>query len=145
MILEDKLVKYVVFKKRTVNEVRQKCKTLKYEEETIEEIIEYLIENGYLNDENYVERYIQNVMKLKNCSINEIKIDLLKRGIHDDLIEKYITEELEEFEEDSAKILAEKKVKTMEIEKVKRYLINKGFSYGNVTKAIDNLQDIDDN
>ena len=70
MILEDKLVKYVVFKKRTVNEVRQKCKTLKYEEETIEEIIEYLIENGYLNDENYVERYIQNVMKLKNCSIN---------------------------------------------------------------------------
>ena len=145
MILEDKLVKYVVFKKRTVNEVRQKCKTLKYEEETIEEIIEYLIENGYLNDENYVERYIQNVMKLKNCSINEINIDLLKRGIHDDLIEKYITEELEEFEEDSAKILAEKKVKTMEIEKVKRYLINKGFSYGNVTKAIDNLQDIDDN
>ena len=145
MILEDKLVKYVVFKKRTVNEVRQKCKTLKYEEETIEEIIEYLIENGYLNDENYVERYIQNVMKLKNCSINEIKIDLLKRGIHDDLIEKYITEELEEFEEDSAKILAEKKVKTMEIEKVKRYLINKGFSYGNVTKAIDNLQYIDDN
>lgn len=145
MIIEDKLMKYVVFKKRTVSEVRQKCKMLKYEEETINEIIEYLKENDYLNDENYVERYIQNVMRLKNCSINEIKIDLLRRGIEDELIEKYISEELEEFETNSAQILAEKKVKTMEIEKVKKYLLNKGFSYSNVAKAIDNLKQIDDN
>lgn len=145
MILEDKFMKYVVFKKRTENEVRRKCKTLKYDEENINEIIEYLKENDYINDEKYVEKYIQNVMRLKNCSINEIKIDLLKRGIDDDLIDKNITEELEEFEEKSAQILAEKKIKTMEIEKVKRYLLNKGFSYTNVSKAIDNLKDLDDN
>ena len=104
-----------------------------------------MCENGYLNDENYVERYIQNVMRLKNISINEIKIDLLRRGIEEELIEKYITEEVKEFETNSAQILAEKKIKTMEVEKVKRYLLNKGFSYINVTKAIDNLQVIDDN
>ena len=145
MIIEDKLIKYVVFKKRTINEVRQKCKLLKYDEELTESILEYLCENGYLNDENYVERYIQNVMRLKNISINEIKIDLLRRGIEEELIEKYITEEVKEFETNSAQILAEKKIKTMEVEKVKRYLLNKGFSYINVTKAIDNLQVIDDN
>ena len=145
MILEDKFMKYVVFKKRTENEVRRKCETLKYDEENIDEIIEYLKENEYINDEKYIEKYIQNVMRLKKCSINEIKIDLLKRGIDDNLIDKYIDEELEEFEEKSAIILAEKKIKTMEIEKVKRYLLNKGFSYSNVSKAIDNLKDIDDN
>ena len=145
MIIEDKLIKYVVFKKRTINEVRQKCKLLKYDEELTESILEYLCENGYLNDENYVERYIQNVMRLKNISINEIKIDLLRRGIEEELIEKYITEKVKEFETNSAQILAEKKIKTMEVEKVKRYLLNKGFSYINVTKAIDNLQVIDDN
>ena len=42
MILEDKFMKYVVFKKRTENEVRRKCETLKYNEENIDEIIEYL-------------------------------------------------------------------------------------------------------
>ena len=84
-------------------------------------------------------------MRLKNCSINEIKIDLLKRGINEDLIDTYINEEVEEFELNSAKLLAEKKIKTMELEKVKRYLLNKGFSYSNVSKAIDNLEDIDDN
>ena len=145
MILDDKLMKYVVFKKRTEEEVKRKCKTLKYEEDNINEIIDYLKENEYINDEKYVVKYIQNVMRLKNCSINEIKIDLLKRGINDFLIEKYIDEELEEFEEKSAIILAEKKIKTMEVEKLKRYLLNKGFSYTNVAKAIDNLKDIDDN
>lgn len=145
MILDDKLMKYVLFKKRTVEEVKRKCKTLKYEEENIDEIIEYLKENEYLNDEKYVIKYIQNIMRLKNCSINEIKIDLLKRGIDDFFIEKYIDEELEEFEKKSAIILAEKKIKTMEVEKLKRYLLNKGFSYTNATKAIDNLKNIDDN
>ena len=145
MIIEDKLMKYVIFKKRTEYEVIQKCKLLKYEEEKIEEIIEYLKENEYINDENYIERYIQNIMRLKQCSINEIKIDLLRRGIDDNLIEKYINEELEEFETNSAQILASKKYKTMEKEKIKKYLLNKGFSYSNVTKAIDNLQDMIDN
>lgn len=145
MIIEEKLMKYVVFKKRTEKEVKEKCKILKYDEELIEEIIEYLKDNSYIDDENYVCKYIQNVMRLKKCSINEIKIDLLKRGINEDLIDTYINEEVEEFELNSAKLLAEKKIKTMELEKVKRYLLNKGFSYSNVSKAIDNLEDIDDN
>ena len=145
MILDDKLMKYVVFKKRTEKEVKQKCKMLKYEDNYIEEIIEYLKENEYINDEKYIVKYIQNVIRLKNCSVNEIKIDLIKRGIDDFLIEKYLNEELEEFEEKSAIILAKKKIKTMEKEKIKGYLLNKGFSYSNVSKAIDNLEDIEDN
>ena len=111
MIIEDKLMKYVLFKKRTEIEVRKKCKMLNYEEENIEEIIEYLKENEYIDDELYIDKYIKNIMRLKKCSINEIKIDLMRRGIDENLIEKYITEELEEFEKESAKILAEKKLK----------------------------------
>ncbi len=145
MIIEDKLMKYVLFKKRTENEIRQKCKTLNYEENYIEEILEHLKECKYIDDDCYVDKYIKNVMKLKQVSINEIKIDLLRRGISKDLIEKHITEELEEYETNSAISLAEKKIKTMDKEKLKRYLLNKGFSYINISKAIDNLEDLDDN
>lgn len=145
MILDDKFMKYVVFKKRTESEVRQKCKMLNYEEEQIEEIIEYLKENSYIDDEIYVDKYIKNVMKLKKCSINEIKIDLIRRGVDENLIEKYLTDEVYEYEEESAKLLAFKKLKTTEKEKVKRYLLNKGFSYSNVAKAIDNYDVLEDN
>ena len=145
MILDDKFMKYVVFKKRTESEVRQKCKMLNYEEEQIEEIIEYLKENSYIDDEIYVDKYIKNVMKLKKCSINEIKIDLIRRGVDENLIEKYLTDDVYKYEEESAKLLALKKLKTTEKEKVKRYLLNKGFSYSNVAKAIDNCDVLEDN
>ena len=77
MIVDDKIMKYIVFKKRTEEELKNKCKMLKYDDETIEQIVEYLKENGYINDEVYVEKYIKNVMRLKSCSIREIKIDLM--------------------------------------------------------------------
>lgn len=145
MILDDKLMKYVLFKKRTEKEVINKCNMLKYEESQIDEIIEYLKENDYINDEFYVDRYIKNIMKLKETSIKDIKIDLIRRGIEEDLIEKYITDDVYNYEEESALKLALKKSKNFEIEKVKKYLINKGFSYSNVSKAIDNLKDLEDN
>lgn len=145
MILDDKLIKYILYKKRTENEVRYKCKMLNYEEAYIDEIMEYLKENKYIDDEAYATRYIKNIMNLKSCSVNEIKMDLLKRGINENIIERNITDDVYKFEEKSALNLANKKCKNMEIEKIKRYLLNKGFSYDNVSKAIDNLKNLEDN
>ena len=145
MILDDKLMKYVLFKKRTKNEVREKCKALNYEESYIEEVLEYLEENEYINDALYVQKYIANVMRIKKASVNEMKMDLLRRGIDSHLIEQCLEDSLNEFELQSAIQIVQKKAKTMEIEKLKRYLLNKGYSYDNIAKAIDNLQEIDDN
>ena len=146
MIVDSKLMRYVLFKKRTEKEVRQKCKMLGYSEDYTDEIIEYLKEAEYINDKVYVQKYIQNVLKLKTCSIFEIKMDLLRRGIDEDEIEQYIDEELYEFEEKCAIALARKKYKaTGEIDKVKRYLMSKGYSHSNVSKAIDNLGNMSDN
>ena len=86
MILDDKLVSYVLYKKRTVSEVREKCRKLGFTEEYIDEIIEYLVENGYLDDEKYVMKYILEIIKLKKKSRQEIKMDLIRRGIDEQLI-----------------------------------------------------------
>ena len=39
MIVDSKLMRYVLFKKRTAKEVRQKCKMLGYSEDYTDEII----------------------------------------------------------------------------------------------------------
>lgn len=148
MIIDDKLMKYVIFKKRTEKEVRQKCQKLQYTEEYTDDVIEYLIENNYINDKVYVEKYIQNVIRLKNSSIFEMKMDLLRRGVSEDYIDNYISEnfeELMEFENQSAIKLANKKYFNTEIEKVKKYLISKGYKYDSVSLAIDNLNEMTDN
>lgn len=147
MIIEDKLVRYVLFKKRTENEVRNKCTQLKYDEEYTDEVIEYLKEAGYLNDKVYVEKYINNVKKLKHASANEIRIDLMRKGVDSDLIDYGLSDDsINEFELESAIYLVNKKIKSGEdIEKVRKYLLNKGYTYSNVSKAIDNFENIDDN
>ena len=147
MIVDDKIMTYVLYKMRTVAETRRKCHMLKYEDDYIDEVIDYLVEAGYLNDDNYTKKYIENVLRLKNDSANGIKIDLMQKGVSEDIIEKYLySDEVKEFEENSCMILAEKKYKsTLDILKVKKFLINKGFTYDAVAKAIDNLDVVDDN
>ena len=145
MILDDKLMKYVLFQKRTVQEVKLKCQSLGFTEEYIEEIIAYLIENGYLDDDLYTMKYILNVMKLKKKSIQEIRFDLLRRGINESIIEKYITKELKEYEIKVAIELAKKKYKACEdFLKVKKYLAGKGYSREVINKVIDSLKEISD-
>ncbi len=149
MIIEDKLMKYVVFKKRTKHEVKLKCQKLGYQKEYIDEIIEYLSENNYINDDVYIDKHIQNIMRLKKASIYEIRIDLLRRGIKENKIDEYIENNedvLQEFEKQSAKAIVLRKTKSIEeIEKVKRYLKGKGYSYNSIREAIDNYNNLNDN
>lgn len=147
MILDDKLMKYVLFQKRTVQEVKNKCRLLGYTEDYIEEIIAYLIENGYLDDELYAMKFILNTIKLKKRSSKEIKFDLLRRGINEDTIDKYMdTPEINDFELKCALELAKKKFKEChDILKVKKYLLNKGYRTQFVNKAIDTLKEISNN
>ena len=60
MIIDDKIMYYVLYKKRTESEVRKKCTTLNYENDYIDEILDYLKEAGYVND----EIYIKNILKI---------------------------------------------------------------------------------
>lgn len=148
MIIDDKLMKYVIFKKRTEKEVRQKCQKLQYTETYIDEIIEYLTENNYINDKIYVEKYIQNTIRLKTSSIYEMKMDLLRRGVDEYYIEEYMNKNLiylEEYEQQSAVKLAIKKSANVEFDKIKKYLLSKGYKYNSISMAIDNLQEMTDN
>ncbi|MBO5179160.1 MAG: RecX family transcriptional regulator [Clostridia bacterium] len=146
MIIDSKLMKYVLFKKRTEHEVREKCKTLNYNQDYIDEIIDYLKEAEYINDEIYITKYINNLLKLKKSSVAEVKLDFMKRGIDFDKVDSDLVESLYEHEKESAIYLASKKYKSGDtIEKIKRYLNGKGYAYSNISNAIDNLNILDDN
>ena len=125
MIVDDKIMNFVLYKMRTCEETKRKCQMLKFSEDYIEEVLDYLQEAGYLNDEKYTKKYIENVMRLKKSSANGIKIDLYRKGIDDGLIEKYVdTSEVYEYEEQCCNELAFKKYQsTPDILKVKKFLI----------------------
>ena len=101
---KTKVLKYVLYKKRTKYEVKQKFEK-DIPEDLLEEIIENLEENGYISDISYIERSVDEFMLLKTLSIKEIKYKLISKGIKSSIIEDYIQnnkEDLEQYEVKSA-------------------------------------------
>lgn len=136
---KTKILKYILYKKRTEQEIRTKfAKTVK--EDLLEDIIEYLKEANYINDNEYVERTINNFKALKNLSIRELTYKLLAKGIKKDDIDDYIyenREELEEYEQKSISNIIYKKQTSMETEEIKQYLLKKGYNQENIRKVIE--------
>lgn len=126
--LKTKVLKYVLYKKRTEQEVRQK-----FTENTgnlLDNVIEYLKQENYINDTSYIEKSVNEIQRLKNLSIKEVKYKLLAKGLSSKLVDEYIynhKEEMLEYEINSAKNILVKKSNTMEQEEIISYLIKKGY------------------
>ncbi len=136
---KTRILKYILYKKRTEQEIRRKY-SKEIEENLLEDIIEYLKEAKYINDNEYIERTINNFMILKNLSIKEIQYKLQSKGLTKNQIEDYISEnreELEEYEIKSAGNIIYKKSASMETEEIKQYLLKKGYKSENINKAIE--------
>lgn len=131
---KTKVMKFIVYKKRTEQEVRNKFAN-SIEENMLEDIIEYLKEANYLDDKEYIEKAINNFRLLKNLSLKEIRYKLLAKGLNKSYIEDYFyenKEDLNEYEKQSAKNIYNKKKKDMDDEEIKQYLLKKGYNYDNI-------------
>lgn len=126
---KTKVFKYVMYKKRTEQEIRNKFRG-QIPEEMLEEIIEYLKEANYINDYEFIEKQVREYMNLKTMSIKEIKYKLYTKGLDRKLIEKYIDnnyEQLKEYEEKCIEKIKQKKSATMEEQEIEQYLYRKGY------------------
>ena len=140
---KTKVLKYVMYKKRTEREIRTKFKSM-IEENLLEDIIENLKENGYVSDEKYIERAINEFMALKNLSVKEIKYELISKGISTNLIEDYIQknqEELNEYEKKSADNIVLKKSVNMEEMEIRQYLTKKGYTEEHIKEVMEKIED----
>ena len=136
---KTKILKYILYKKRSENEVRRKF-AKELDENMLEDIIEYLKEAKYINDNDYIKRTVNNFIILKNLSIKELKYKLLAKGLNKNDIEDYIyenKEELEEYEIKSISNIIYKKSLSMEQDEIKQYLLKKGYKSENINKAIE--------
>ena len=135
---KTKVMNYIMYKKRTEYEVRNKfLKTL--EENLLNDIIEYVKEAGYLSDTEYIDRAVSEFKALNNLSRKEIKYKLYSKGIENSLIEDYFSEnpeELYEYELKSAKNIVIKKQCTMDEEEIENYLRKKGYREDIIKEAI---------
>ena len=86
--LKTKVLKYIMYKKRTEQEVRKKFSDIE-DYDLLDEVIDDLKENRYINDDSYIERAISEFINLKNMSLKELKYKLMSKGLDKDLIDDY--------------------------------------------------------
>ena len=137
---KTKILKYILYKKRSENEVRNKFSN-SINQKLLDDIIDYLKEANYINDREFIKKTVNNFITLKNLSIKELKYKLLAKGLNKDDIEDYLyenKEDLEEYEIKSASNIIYKKSSTMEQEEIKQYLLKKGYKNDNIKQAFEN-------
>jgi len=140
--LKTKVLKYILFKKRTENEVRQKFKS--DEGELLNDVIDELKELGYIDDEIYIEKAIKEYMNLRNLSIKEIEYKLISKGIKKDLIDNYIynnKEMLLEYEIKSAKNIILKKINSQDKEEILTGLKKKRYMEESLNLAMQEIEE----
>lgn len=142
---------------RIVNKAEQSEKTLRdklsdYDENTINEVIEYMKELRYLDDKGFAQRIAYSNSNISRFGKNKIKQNLYKKGIDKNDIEDVLSNLDEDTELENALYLARKRYKSIKNEdkrkvyqKLMQHLTYKGFSYNITKKAISNvLDDIDE-
>lgn len=78
--LKTKILKYIMYKKRTEKEVIQKFSS-SVDQNLLEDVIEHLKEIGYINDESYIERAVNEFMAINTLSIREMKINCMQKEL----------------------------------------------------------------
>lgn len=135
--VKSRVLKYIVYKKRTETEIRNKFRDT-FDEEIFEQVIQQLKELGYIDDTNYIDRAVNEFIALRSMSIRELKYKLLSKGLKSNLIEDYFSanyEDLLEYEAKSAEKIMLKKLPTMDIQEVKLFLRKKGYMEESIKNA----------
>lgn len=130
-------IRYISYRPRTIWEVKSKLYSLKFSSDTIEKTINFLKEFGYLEDENFAIKYINEKLKLKKWSFKKLEQELLLKGIKKDILESVFRRfEQSDIEKINALHLARRKYSSVKycskferMQKTINYLVQKGFGF----------------
>lgn len=134
---KSRAINYISGKLKTKYEVRLKLKEKDFTEDIIDEVINILEKEEYLNDRLYCEVFIEDKKQLNGYGKNKIKSLLIQKGISKSVFEDFLDEFEYEEEFDNALKMGIKKLNLLsneeDIFKKKQKLINylayRGFSF----------------
>ena len=143
-LIYDKVLKYISIKMRCESEIRAYLKKNEIDNKLIDEIVEKLKKQGFINEKLYVKSYILDKTRLNNIGPNKIKNELIKLNIDNNIIE----EELNNINKEELNItlekLIDKKIKSNRTyagdvlkQKLLNDFINKGYSKEDILSILD--------
>lgn len=130
----DKMAKYCAYQERCVKDVRDKLKTFDLPQEEKDEILDYLLDNRFANDERFAKSFVRGKINQSGWGVNKIRFHLMQKGIDKEIIDEALEQTDEETYRQRLMDILKVKAKTVKAEndfekkrKLAAYAMQKGF------------------
>lgn len=147
LILEDekgkalaKAIKYIGTNLKTAKQLRDYLRKKDYNPNTINYVMDKLIEYNYLDDENYARAYVLTYStkygKLK------LKSQLKGKGVSDEIIDKYLdTANIDSIEKVALKYMKNREFTYENCQKLSRFLYSRGYEFDEINSLVNRLKE----
>ena len=142
----DKMAKYCAYQERCVKDVKDKLKTFDIPQEEKTKILDYLLDNRFVNDERFAKIFVQSKSNQNDWGTNKIRYHLIQKGIAKDIIEEALGQTDEEVYRQRLIEILKTKSKTIKAandfekkRKLAAYAMQKGFEEALVWDVLKDL------
>ena len=142
----DKMAKYCAYQERCVKDVRDKLKTFDLPQEEKDKILDYLLDNRFVNDERFARSFVRGKINQSGCGMNKIRFHLMQKGIAKDIIDEALGQTDEDLYRQRLIDILKTKSKTVKAEtdferkrKLAAYAMQKGFEASLVWEVLKDL------
>jgi regulatory protein len=131
----SKIERYCAYQDRCTQEVIAKLRSWQLEEQEQRQVLQILKNEGFIDDERYVQSFIRGKINAKQWGVQKIRLGLLQKGISKELIDKYIEDINPQQYTDNIQTVLRKwtqshgPVTQENITKLYRHLMAKGYTY----------------
>lgn len=88
----DKMAKYCAYQERCVKDVVEKLKTFDLSPKDQKDILNYLIDNRFVNNERFAHAFVRGKINQSGWGLNKIRFHLIQKGISKETIEGALQE-----------------------------------------------------
>ncbi|MCF0199792.1 MAG: RecX family transcriptional regulator [Bacteroidales bacterium] len=130
----DKMAKYCAYQERCLKDVVDKMKAFDLNEDDKKEILNYLIDNRFVDNERFARSFVRGKVNQSGWGVNKIRFHLLQKGIEKSIIDEALQGLDDENYRQRLCDILKSKLKTVKAEndfekrrKLAAYAIQKGF------------------
>ncbi len=148
--IRDYALYLIEFKDRTEKELREKMRGKGYEENSIEDEIEFLKNYGYIDDSRYATHFVHDAINIKKWGKIRIRTELSRKGIDRETIDNAIEDAFCEVGDDLVISQMRTRFKNSDFSNIKErtrifnFFMRRGFSPDEIKGAMNKMCSFDD-
>lgn len=99
-------------------------------------VFDRLVEKGYIDDEKFARYWVENRSLTKGASKRKLTAELRSKGVEQSIIERFLSESDRSDDDEIMKIVAKKRSRYPDEQKLMQYLARQGFNYDDIKAAL---------